>query len=334
MLKFSLKQEQITWTTTLIASAAPSLRFAHGGGISDLFPYFFAQLYTTKFRISVSNIYVAWYSGNLVQLVKFVFQESSGTTLMDLITSDGSSSKPSPAPSTTAPPLIDSGAPAGPPVPAAAERKSKKGTLMQIQSDTISAAKAAFNPVRANIMPQRQKKKVLFFFFEVCACLVFLPRWIRQLLFFYFTWSWDLLWNELGIDSVDVVIFELDKGLLIYLELLLHFLVMYAFCCFLIRRGTQDCISFASIMCSDWIDLHSLLSSYAYAIAESLFLFFHYIMPQVSSFWFFYLVVTASVLRPTCKEHSWASSHIRSSILLFAVIYLFIYLSYVSGGFQ
>ncbi|KAH6798551.1 SH3 domain-containing protein [Perilla frutescens var. frutescens] len=78
---------------------------------------------------------------------------------MDLITSDGSSSKPSPASSTTAPPPIDSGAPAGPPVPAVAERKSKKGTLMQIQSDTISAAKAAFNPVRANIMPQRQKKK-------------------------------------------------------------------------------------------------------------------------------------------------------------------------------
>ncbi|XP_047970035.1 uncharacterized protein LOC125213496 isoform X2 [Salvia hispanica] len=83
--------------------------------------------------------------------------ESSGTTLMDLITSDGSSSKPTPAASTTAPPPIDSAASVGPPV--VAERKSKKGTLMQIQSDTISAAKAAFNPVRANIMPQRQKKK-------------------------------------------------------------------------------------------------------------------------------------------------------------------------------
>lgn len=30
---------------------------------------------------------------------------------------------------------------------------------MQIQSDTISAAKAALNPVRANIMPQKQKRK-------------------------------------------------------------------------------------------------------------------------------------------------------------------------------
>ncbi|KAL8462763.1 hypothetical protein ACS0TY_033692 [Phlomoides rotata] len=78
---------------------------------------------------------------------------------MDLITSDGSSSKPPPPSSTTAPPPSDSAAAAGPPVPVMVERKSKKGTLMQIQSDTISAAKAAFNPVRANIMPQKQRKK-------------------------------------------------------------------------------------------------------------------------------------------------------------------------------
>ncbi|KAL6496434.1 hypothetical protein OROGR_029692 [Orobanche gracilis] len=87
--------------------------------------------------------------------------DSSGTTLMDLITSDGSSSKPPPVSSTTAPP-IDSAAnmPAlGAPVPVVADRKSRRGTLLQIQSDTISAAKAAFNPVRANIMTQRQKKK-------------------------------------------------------------------------------------------------------------------------------------------------------------------------------
>lgn len=89
---------------------------------------------------------------------------------MDLITSDGSSSKPPSASSTTAPPPpTDSAAPAGPPVPVVVERKSKKGTLMQIQSDTISAAKAAFNPVRANIMPQKQKKKV--FSVPVCVCL-------------------------------------------------------------------------------------------------------------------------------------------------------------------
>ncbi|KAK4432737.1 hypothetical protein Salat_1035900 [Sesamum alatum] len=88
--------------------------------------------------------------------------DSSGTTLMDLITSDGASSKPPAAPSATAAPPIDSTvnmeAP-GAPMPMVVERKSKRGTLMQIQSDTISAAKAAFHPVRANIMPQRQKKK-------------------------------------------------------------------------------------------------------------------------------------------------------------------------------
>lgn len=41
------------------------------------------------------------------------------------------------------------------------EKKSKRATLMQIQSDTISAAKAALNPMKTNIMPQKQKKKVL-----------------------------------------------------------------------------------------------------------------------------------------------------------------------------
>lgn len=87
--------------------------------------------------------------------------DSSGTTLMDLITSDGSSTKPPAASSATAAPPTDSSAnmAVGAPVPVAVERKSKKGTLMQIQSDTISAAKAAFNPVRTNIMPQKQKKK-------------------------------------------------------------------------------------------------------------------------------------------------------------------------------
>ncbi|KAG8376312.1 hypothetical protein BUALT_Bualt09G0050200 [Buddleja alternifolia] len=88
--------------------------------------------------------------------------DSSGTTLMDLITSDTPSTKPSSAPSTTAAAPIDSvanTAAVGPSVPVTVERRSKKGTLMQIQSDTISAAKAAFNPVRANIMPQRQRKK-------------------------------------------------------------------------------------------------------------------------------------------------------------------------------
>ncbi|KAF2613848.1 hypothetical protein F2Q70_00008117 [Brassica cretica] len=39
------------------------------------------------------------------------------------------------------------------------EKKSKRATLMQIQSDTISVAKAALNPVKANIMPQRQRQR-------------------------------------------------------------------------------------------------------------------------------------------------------------------------------
>jgi hypothetical protein len=39
------------------------------------------------------------------------------------------------------------------------EKKSKRATLMQIQNDTISVAKAALNPVKANIMPQRQRQK-------------------------------------------------------------------------------------------------------------------------------------------------------------------------------
>ncbi|KAK6126643.1 hypothetical protein DH2020_039619 [Rehmannia glutinosa] len=101
------------------------------------------------------------HGGNCLRsLFFFFFPDSSGTTLMDLITSDGSSSKPPSASSTTAPPPIDSAAmTAGPPVPMVVDKKSKKGTLMQIQSDTISAAKAAFNPVRANIMTQKQKKK-------------------------------------------------------------------------------------------------------------------------------------------------------------------------------
>lgn len=41
------------------------------------------------------------------------------------------------------------------------ERKSKRATLMQIQNDTISAAKAAMKTTASiNIMPQKQKKNV------------------------------------------------------------------------------------------------------------------------------------------------------------------------------
>ncbi|KAK4755582.1 hypothetical protein SAY87_009339 [Trapa incisa] len=79
--------------------------------------------------------------------------DSSGTTLMDLITADpakptsSSSSALSAQPTSLGKPAVQG------------DKKSKRATLMQIQSDTISAAKAALNPVRANIMPQKQKKK-------------------------------------------------------------------------------------------------------------------------------------------------------------------------------
>ncbi|KNA11312.1 hypothetical protein SOVF_136400 [Spinacia oleracea] len=87
--------------------------------------------------------------------------DSSGMTLMDLMTSDpkaappqsSSSSSSAPAPmqmaaSTTMPPPSSLGKPV-------TDRKSKRTTLMQIQNETISAAKA----VRANILPQKQKKR-------------------------------------------------------------------------------------------------------------------------------------------------------------------------------
>ncbi|KAK7318053.1 hypothetical protein RJT34_02750 [Clitoria ternatea] len=87
--------------------------------------------------------------------------DSSGTTLMDLITADpttapASSSASTATPSTAATPSVGLPSALGKP---ATEKKSKRAALMQIQNDTISAAKAALNPVRTNIMPQRQKKK-------------------------------------------------------------------------------------------------------------------------------------------------------------------------------
>ncbi|KAJ4958221.1 hypothetical protein NE237_025332 [Protea cynaroides] len=83
--------------------------------------------------------------------------DSSGSTLMDLITSDPSTA--SAASSTTSSSTINSAAVpppstlGKPSVPT--DRKGKRSTLMQIQSDTISVAKA-LNPVR---MPQKQVKR-------------------------------------------------------------------------------------------------------------------------------------------------------------------------------
>ncbi|WVZ22953.1 hypothetical protein V8G54_001497 [Vigna mungo] len=79
---------------------------------------------------------------------------------MDLITADpttATTSSSSAATSTapTAPSSLPSAL--GKPL---AEKRSKRAALLQIQNDTISAAKAALHPVRTNIMPQKQKKKV------------------------------------------------------------------------------------------------------------------------------------------------------------------------------
>ncbi|XP_011625800.1 uncharacterized protein LOC18440835 isoform X2 [Amborella trichopoda] len=81
--------------------------------------------------------------------------QDSGTTLMDLITSDPSSlSQSSNTGGGGPPPSSTLGKPAQ-----STDRKTKRTSLSQIQSDTMSAAKAALSPVRANIMPQKQKKK-------------------------------------------------------------------------------------------------------------------------------------------------------------------------------
>ncbi|CAN0901327.1 TSET complex member tstB [Linum grandiflorum] len=97
--------------------------------------------------------------------------DSSGTTLMDLITADpGPKSAASGSTASTAAPSAVTASQL-PPVPMATssthssgktslgEKKSKRATLMQIQNETISAAKAALHPMKTNIMPQKQKKK-------------------------------------------------------------------------------------------------------------------------------------------------------------------------------
>ncbi|KAK2989345.1 hypothetical protein RJ640_014225 [Escallonia rubra] len=92
--------------------------------------------------------------------------ESAGMTLMDLITSDPTPTSALPPPSPTSSQSAAAVTSPSPPYAATTaasskasttlDRRSKRSALMQIQSDTISAAKAA---VRTNIMPQKQKKK-------------------------------------------------------------------------------------------------------------------------------------------------------------------------------
>ncbi|GJN08353.1 hypothetical protein PR202_ga26264 [Eleusine coracana subsp. coracana] len=79
-------------------------------------------------------------------------QDSSGTTLMDLITSDPSAAPTSGSGASSQPPSSGGGGGSvgsllGKPTAAPADRKSKRGTLMQIQNETISAAKALNPPV-------------------------------------------------------------------------------------------------------------------------------------------------------------------------------------------
>jgi hypothetical protein len=87
-------------------------------------------------------------------------QDSSGTTLMDLITSDPSAASGAGASSQQQSSSGGGGGGVGSllgkPAASAADRKSKKGTLAQIQNETISAAKA-LNPVK--VLPQRNRKK-------------------------------------------------------------------------------------------------------------------------------------------------------------------------------
>ncbi|KAH0906221.1 hypothetical protein HID58_038048 [Brassica napus] len=97
--------------------------------------------------------------------------EASGKTLMDLISADptpvpaksSSSSASASASSTPSPAAASAGSHVNQPMSTKTtlgEKKSKRATLMQIQNDTISVAKAALNPVKANIMmPQRQRQK-------------------------------------------------------------------------------------------------------------------------------------------------------------------------------
>lgn len=134
---------------------------------------FFLYDYQLSFKVVIFNfglnLEMAGFFG------KYGEQDSSGTTLMDLITADPSTAPPAAsssssssstasasASSATQPPAYTSGLP--PVMPTAlgkpaAEKKSKRASLMQIQNDTISAAKAALHPVRTNILPQKHKKK-------------------------------------------------------------------------------------------------------------------------------------------------------------------------------
>uniref|UniRef100_A0A0D9VSA1 SH3 domain-containing protein n=1 Tax=Leersia perrieri TaxID=77586 RepID=A0A0D9VSA1_9ORYZ len=88
-------------------------------------------------------------------------QDSSSTTLMDLITSDPSAAPAAGASSqqsSSSAAAAAAGGPLGRPAPAPADRKSKKSSLMQIQNETISAATATAKAIN-KALPQRNRKK-------------------------------------------------------------------------------------------------------------------------------------------------------------------------------
>lgn len=116
-------------------------------------------------------------------------QDSSGTTLMDLITSDptaaaaasgasgGVSSSSSSAASGAVPSTLGK--------PVSTDRKSKKSTFTQIQNETISAARA----INRNLPQRRRKKKkvppLLF------PLITFLLRTASLILMLCCNFNWD-----------------------------------------------------------------------------------------------------------------------------------------------
>ncbi|KAL5721502.1 hypothetical protein ACHQM5_005141 [Ranunculus cassubicifolius] len=91
--------------------------------------------------------------------------DTSGTTLMDLITADPTAAPPPSSTSGTSPSTLGKPVQKPPVQPerktVQTERKSKRGTLMQIQNDTIAVAKA-LNPVRTSASSKHKKKPVSY----------------------------------------------------------------------------------------------------------------------------------------------------------------------------
>lgn len=72
------------------------------------------------------------------------------------VAASSSSSSAAAPPSMASPPMMSGGVSSRSTL---GEKKSKRAALMQIQNDTVSAAKAVLNPVRGSYMQQKQKQK-------------------------------------------------------------------------------------------------------------------------------------------------------------------------------